>query len=263
MAARPSPVQPDGIATVTAPGRARDPLSRRLIPLWTLVGGLAVGAIWGALARLWMRSITTSEPEFTWSGTIFIVGIFAIVGMTAGLVFGVRRRQWRGGAAAAARIVGCAATVALSIGQGALFAPTLLFGGLAVARRSWPTWLRAALALLAVAPVAVVHFDLRDEWPHTWARLLGAAALGLIVYGGTAAALAQSYAPMTGARLPKSARWLFLAVPLAAATVLGIPNAIEPATVRPGVAAISAATLTAWLWRSGNRRVPVKPGPDC
>jgi hypothetical protein len=250
MAVR-SPVKQVGERTAGdgAPPPARDPLSHRLVPLWTLLGGLVVGAGWGGLARLWMRSITTSDPEFSWAGTLFILGIFAVVGMTAGLVLGARRRRWRGGAPATARIVGCAATLVLSIGQGALFAPTLLFGGLAMARRSWPPWLRAALALLAVVPVAIVHLDLRDGWPHSSARLLGAAVLGLVVYGGAAAALAQSYAPMSGARLPRSARWLLLAVPVSGLTVLGVPNAVDPATLRPTLAVVSAAIIATWLWR--------------
>jgi hypothetical protein len=41
--------------------------------------GFLAGVIWGALARLWMRW-TSTEPEFTWSGTLFIVAAFAVFG---------------------------------------------------------------------------------------------------------------------------------------------------------------------------------------
>ena len=38
-----------------------------------LVGGLVGGLLWGALARVWMRFIST-DPEFTWDGTTEKVG---------------------------------------------------------------------------------------------------------------------------------------------------------------------------------------------
>lgn len=132
-----------------ATGTAAGP-TPRLLPLWTATAGLLVGVLWGGLARLWMRAITTDGPDFSWDGTIFILGVFAVAGMTAGLVFGARRRRWRGAPMASARVLGCGTTLILSAGQGALMAPTLVFGGLAIARRSWPTWLRTILAVLAI-----------------------------------------------------------------------------------------------------------------
>ena len=38
--------------------------------------GFALGAGWGVLARVWMRLITT-DPEFSWAGTLMIVGLSA------------------------------------------------------------------------------------------------------------------------------------------------------------------------------------------
>ena len=60
--------------------------------------GLALGGGWGVAARIWMRLITT-DPEFTWSGTGFILGATGIGGLALGLMYGVRRagrsRWWR------------------------------------------------------------------------------------------------------------------------------------------------------------------------
>lgn len=198
------------------------PLAVRLLPLWGLLGGLLVGAAWGGLARLWMRLLTTDRPGFTWSGTLFIVGIFALAGMTAGAVVGARRRRWRGHPMRALRLAGILSTLLLSAGQGALMAPTLVLGGLAIARRNWPSWLRAVLALLALGPVTFVHVSAWSDWPHTSLRLAGALALCLVVYGGAAVSLAQSYAPTPGAALPTRAWPLLLLLPLlAVVSVIG------------------------------------------
>lgn len=196
----------------------------RLLPLWGLLAGLVIGAAWGGLARLWMRLLTTGRPEFTWSGTLFIVGVFAIAGMTAGVVVGARRRRWRGHPMRALRMVGFSGTLFLSLGQGALMAPTLLLGGLAIARRGWPTWLRAVLALLALGPVALVHASAWSDWPHTPLRLAAALALCLVVYGGAAVALAQSYALTPGAELPRKAWLALLLLPLVVLFTLGVDS---------------------------------------
>ena len=47
-----------------------------------LTGGLALGVI----SRLWMRWIST-DPEFSWSGTIFIVIAFMIFTTNQSIVF--------------------------------------------------------------------------------------------------------------------------------------------------------------------------------
>jgi hypothetical protein len=228
-------------------------LRTRLVPLWCLVGGSVLGALWGGLARLWMRAITTEHPEFTWAGTIFIVAAFALAGMMLGPVIGARRRHWEGGSMAALRVVGCTATLALCVGQGALMAPTLVLGGLALGRRHWPLWLRAVLAVLAVAPIVLVHLAVADGWPHSPWRLAGAVALALVVYGGAVVALAQAYAPAPGARLPSAARWGLLAAPAAVVTTIGVPNAIEAPAMRWAVA-VTAAALVVMRVRGRARR---------
>lgn len=231
----------------------------RLLPLWGLLGGLVVGAVWGGLARLWMRLLTASPPSFSWSGTLFIVGIFAIAGMTAGVVFGARRRGWRGHPMRALRLVGLSGTVLLSLGQGAVMAPTLVFGGLAVAGRGRRRWLRALFSLVALAPVLVVHLHALREWPHSPLRLAAALALCLVVYGGAATALAQSYAHTPGAELPRQAWLALLLLPLALLLTLGV-DSFGPAG---GVAVVIAgAVLVATILRSSRRRARAAVVPD-
>ena len=40
--------------------------------------GFALGAGWGVLARVWMRQVTDA-PSFSWSGTLFIIGLSALI----------------------------------------------------------------------------------------------------------------------------------------------------------------------------------------
>lgn len=61
-----------------------------------LAGGL-LGTVWGVLARVFMRLVST-DPEFTWVGTLSIIGMSAVLGAGLGAVHGARvgggRRWW-------------------------------------------------------------------------------------------------------------------------------------------------------------------------
>ena len=108
--------------------------------------GLALGAAWGVLARVWMRLIST-DPTFSWSGTLFIVGPAALLGAGVGLV-DAALRTGRSGWWRLAVLPG----LLLLLGPGTLLAPSFLMGGLA-----WPPhrkWLRALGALVLVGSVA-------------------------------------------------------------------------------------------------------------
>lgn len=93
--------------------------------------GFALGLAWGAAARVWMRLIS-SDPEFSWSGTGFILGSTAVCGLAFGILYGVRgagrSRWWR------LLAVVCLVDVA---GPGMVFIPALLLGGLVWFGRVW------------------------------------------------------------------------------------------------------------------------------
>lgn len=57
--------------------------------------GAVLGMTWGVLARLWMRLISDS-PEFSWSGTLYIVLVPTMMGAALGLA--AARRSARPGA---------------------------------------------------------------------------------------------------------------------------------------------------------------------
>jgi hypothetical protein len=108
--------------------------------------GLALGAAWGVLARVWMRLIST-DSQFSWSGTLLIVGLAALLGAGVGLVDAAlragRSRWWR---------LAVVPGLLLLLGPGTLLAPSFLVGGLAWRPHRW--WLRVLGALMLVGSVA-------------------------------------------------------------------------------------------------------------
>ena len=91
--------------------------------------GAAAGAGWGVLARIWMRLIS-SDPEFSWTGTLAIIGLAALLGCGVCLV-AASSRAGRSLWWTLAVVPG----VALFLGPGMLLAPCFLIGSLTFARR--------------------------------------------------------------------------------------------------------------------------------
>lgn len=128
------------------------------------VAGLLAGAAWGGVARAWMRYVST-DPEFSWSGTLAIVGMTTLAGTALGGVEALRRggaRSWR-------RLLAVPALLMFA-GPGLIMLPTAVFGALALSGRGG-RGLRPVAAVLALAPLS--FFFLADEsHPHSlWLTL--------------------------------------------------------------------------------------------
>lgn len=110
--------------------------------------GLVAGVVWAAALRAWMRMVS-DYPEFTWSGTGFILAIGAVVGVALGAAEVGRRRR--------ARAWRLRAVPALSVGlgAGAPLVPTALLGGLVVSRRG-PAAVRLLAGLGALLPLWLI-----------------------------------------------------------------------------------------------------------
>ena len=76
-------VQHPGLALGTATGRDSGGGSRVMAALGAFGTGLLLGVGWGIAARVWMRLVST-VPDFSWTGTLVIVGLAALAG--AGVV---------------------------------------------------------------------------------------------------------------------------------------------------------------------------------
>ncbi|MFM2076875.1 MAG: hypothetical protein RJA49_765 [Actinomycetota bacterium] len=170
-----------------------------------LLGGLFGGVALGIAARAWMRLIST-DPEFTWNGTIFIVLAFTIHGFTQAVARAVRRATDRRSAVTCARVVGFIGTLPLFVAAGGIMFPTVIGGSLARYRTDWSRWVRVVLVALALVPVGLVTSGLVDDWGWSWTTFAGMAGL-IGVYGVVIAEERPTLAPQPdGWRMPRAAR---------------------------------------------------------
>ena len=114
--------------------------------------GLAAGLAYGVCLRAWMRLVST-DPEFSWGGSGYIAGAFAVLGAMAGLVTAGRHRGWRR-RLLASRIVGIVLSLGCFVAAGTLMFPTIVPGALGWARSDWPRPVRVGLVLLGLLPLS-------------------------------------------------------------------------------------------------------------
>jgi hypothetical protein len=158
-----------------------------------LAAGLAGGFTLGVVARAWMRLIS-KDPEFTWSGSIFIVLGFTVFGAAQAAVFGARRQnasRWR---LTAMRTIGALAMLPLFVAAGALMFPTVLGGSLALARVDWRRLTRILWLLPAAGPIVFVGRDLIDSFGWS-ARSLGGFVAMVAIYATIIWAARSTFAP--------------------------------------------------------------------
>ncbi len=157
------------------------------------VVGFALGVAWGVAARIWMRMVSTS-PEFSWDGTLTIIGGAGVVGLCFGVATGAdragRSRWWR---------LCALPSILLLAGPGAVFAPALLLGGWSLAGRG-PRWVRVVVGSLGLLSPPVLGYLLESTdpsvlVPRTTQIVLGAGLLGLAVAAGARGAFRRSMLP--------------------------------------------------------------------
>jgi hypothetical protein len=145
----------------------------------TVVASFAAGgALCGVAARAWMRLIS-SDPEFTWAGTLSIVALFAVVGTAQGCAVAVRSRsRW---VRAPVRVAAGLFALLLGVGPGMLLLPLLVCAPLAIARTRWHPLVRGCLiAVAATNAVVMLPLLLTDL---SWGRAITGWLAMLVVYG--------------------------------------------------------------------------------
>ena len=115
--------------------------SARLHPV---VKGALLGLSWGIAMRVWMRFIAT-DPEFTWSGTGYILGATTLAGLLLGLGW-ARRAKAKGNWW---RVTGLS-MLPLGAAAGGVMIPSVFLGALALGRRNWHISIRGLLLAVAV-----------------------------------------------------------------------------------------------------------------
>ncbi|MGE0305744.1 MAG: hypothetical protein AB7Q27_08295 [Acidimicrobiia bacterium] len=160
----------------------------------------------------------STDPEFSWAGTLMIIIAFSIFGSASGVVAVLRLRRSRRWLLTVGRSGGVVGTMPLFVGAGVVMLPTVIAGGLAVWRRDWPWWLRVISGIVACLPVLAIGGSLVTEFGVMGG---GTRACGLtIIYGVVVAVTWASFAPQAdGWRMP---RWLRLFGVLGAVMVLGV-----------------------------------------
>lgn len=143
-----------------------------------LVGTLGALAL-GITARLWMRLIAP-EPNFTWSGTIFIVAGFTVFGLAQSVAALARRRRWHRWPMRLARVSGVVGMLPLFMAAGGLMMPTVVGGGLAAWRTDWHPAVRSAVALLAISDVVLVSRGIASDFGLSARTCSGIAAMVLV-----------------------------------------------------------------------------------
>ena len=109
-----------------------------------VVRGALLGLSWGIAMRIWMRFISTS-PEFTWSGTGYILGATTLAGMLLGLGW-ARRAKAKGNWW---RLTGLS-MLPLGVAAGGVMIPSVFLGALALGRKNWHKAVRGVLLGIAV-----------------------------------------------------------------------------------------------------------------
>lgn len=120
-------------------------MSRNVGSAWRrMLAGACLGLLWGIGMRAWMRFIST-DPEFSWSGTLFIIGATTIAGTLTGLAF----HRWQLGKGFWWRLLALS-YLPLGTAAGSVMLPSFVVGGIALGRSRWPAWIRVGLGLVAV-----------------------------------------------------------------------------------------------------------------
>ncbi|MBA3286766.1 MAG: hypothetical protein H0U21_01900 [Acidimicrobiia bacterium] len=138
---------------------------------------MAVGFLVGVAARVWMR-LVSSDPEFSWAGTIGIVGLFTIAGLTQGLALGTRRRGWSRRAQTPVRVLAAIGGLLLGSSAGIVMLPALISGSLAIGRTDWSLRARSIADSVALLNAIGVGLMIRAD---LWRGRAGVGWLAMLV----------------------------------------------------------------------------------
>lgn len=179
-------------------GAAIETWLQNLKPLFIIPLGFFGGLTMGVIARLWMRWIST-DPEFSWGGTIGILLGFTLFFTAHSVVFFAFSRKWSQSATKIARIAAIPFSLLLFSAQGAIMLPTVVTGSLAAWRKSWSKWLRVVLGLVSlVIPVTVVKGIVDD---FGWSiSTIGRILLFALIYGVVIAITQHTVTKMPGGK---------------------------------------------------------------
>ena len=148
---------------------------------WKLViSGALGGAVLGVVARLWMRWIST-DPEFTWGGTIGIVIAFTTFATTQTTIYVLRRRVRTRRFTSVIRGIGIIFSLPLFTAAGAIMFPTVALTSIALWQNKMDRKVRIALyGIGSIIPILQIK-EFVSNFGWTIATV-GRATLFLLIY---------------------------------------------------------------------------------
>lgn len=168
------------------------------------LGGLLGGLAWGIDARAWMRFIST-DPEFSWTGTLFIVIGFGIAGLAQAGAYLGRRANLQRPRLTALRVATFASLLPLGVAAGAPMFPAVVLAPLAITHTDWSDRMRLLVGAVAMIPVVATAGILLDDLSA--ARAVAGFLWFLAVYAGIIWAARFTLAPqLDGWRAPRVVR---------------------------------------------------------
>ena len=165
------------------------------IILAAVFGGLALGII----ARLWMRWIST-DPEFSWGGTLGIIISFAIFATTQATIYVLRRRVINRRLTSVIRGVGTFFTLPLFTAAGAVMFPTVILASIAIWRKKMDKKLRIALLLISFAIPVIQIMEIGADFGWNFITL-GRSLLFILIYSVVILLLKPTLTPYVGSDL--------------------------------------------------------------
>lgn len=169
----------------------------RASPLRVLLAGFGAGLVLGVVARVWMRFVTT-DPEFSWEGTLLIVLGFGVMVLGQSGVYLARRSGFGPAGFVALRVLAIVTLVPLATGAGAFAFPIIVCAPLTITRTGWNRWSRLLLGSLALISSAFAVFSLFAEL-NAIRAIVGALWFALI-YAVAVWAVSFSFAPRDDSR---------------------------------------------------------------
>ena len=156
--------------------------------------GVLAGLLLGIVARAWMRWIST-DPEFTWTGTIFILLAFVLFGTSHSVLFFAREGSWpkkrlnlmRGGA--------ILFSLPMFSAAGSAMLPTVLTASLALWRKDWWRWLRGLLGIASLLIPATIVRGFGNDFGWGVATF-GRTLLFILIYTAVIAATRAAVTPL-------------------------------------------------------------------
>ena len=162
------------------------------IILAAVFGGLALGII----ARLWMRWIST-DPEFSWGGTLGIIISFTIFTTTQATIYVLRRRVITRRLTSVIRVVGTFFTLPLFTAAGAVMFPTVILASIAIWRKQMDKKVRISLLIISfVIPIIQIK-EIGTDFGWNFVTL-GRTLLFILIYSVVILLLKPTLTPYVG-----------------------------------------------------------------